>query len=643
MHVDGKKSSSVYKCSIKVKMPNTKRCKYQHHPKALIFVLIKLMMKNLFCWLLCCLVSLSVLSQHVRYEFSAPNAIHHEAEITVLADGLTGSSAIFRMSRSSPGRYAKHEFGKNVYNVMAYNAAGKPLKVEKDDADVYRVTGHKGTVRLTYTLYGDYADGTYASIDRSGYHLNMPASFIWVKGLEAAPITIQFAVPVTNWKIATQLKPTSDPLTFTAPNLQYFMDAPTKIGNLHWREWTVINTDNKPYKFRLALEAEGTEALIDTFTEKVKQIVIAAKNVFGELPSYDFGTYTFIASINPFVHGDGMEHRNSTMITLPANFDGSNDLLGVFAHEFFHCWNVERIRPKSLEPFNFEKSNMSEAMWVAEGFTQYYGSLLQVRAGVLSDSDFLSNMSGLINAKNNTPGGQLYTPIENSQRAVFVDAGVSIDRTNYVNMFTSYYSYGGAIALALDLELRSRFNKSQDDVMKELWKKHGKPEIPYTLPDVQNALAAVTNTSYANDFLKKYVYGHELIDYKKLFAAAGYFIVPVNAGKASFGRVSFDSTANVLTISRNTILNTPLYNAGLDIDDIIVELDGRKIKGVTAVDAIICKHKIGDKIAVTYLHHDKPTKTTITLKEDPWIKIEKIAEGITDKQQQLSKQWMKGN
>lgn len=599
-------------------------------------------MRNFSFGLLACLFSFSATSQHIRYQFAAPNAVHHEAEITVIADGLTGSSAIFRMSRSSPGRYAKHEFGKNVYNVAAYNAAGKPLKVNKDDADVYRVTGHKGTVKLTYTLYGNYADGTYASIDISGFHLNMPASFMWVKGQENSPITIQFSVPVATWKIATQLKPTADPRTFTAPNLQYFMDAPTKVGNLHIREWTVTNTDNKPLKFRLALDAEGREALIDSFTEKVKRIVIAAKNVFGEYAAYDYGTYTFIASINPSVYGDGMEHRNSTMITIPTDFDGSDDLLGVFAHEFFHSWNVERIRPKSLEPFNFEKSNMSEALWVAEGFTQYYGSLIQARAGLLSDSGFVDDLSRLVNAKTNTPAGQLYNPIENSQRAVFVDAGVSIDRTNYLNMFTSYYSYGGAIALALDLELRARFNKSQDDVMRELWKKHGKTEIPYTIPDVQSALATVTNTAYANIFFKKYVYGHDAIDYKKLFAAAGYSISPANAGKASLGRISFDSTENGLAISKNTIRNTPLYNAGLDVDDIIIELDGKRPKGTGDVNDIISNHKIGDKIAATYLHRKNEIKTTITLTEDPWIKIEKTP-GSTEKQQALSKQWMKGH
>ncbi|MGI8636716.1 MAG: PDZ domain-containing protein, partial [Segetibacter sp.] len=340
---------------------------------------------------------------------------------------------------------------------------------------------------------------------------------------------------------------------------------------------------------------------------------------------------------------DGMEHRNSTMITIPADFDGSDDLLGVFAHEFFHCWNVERIRPKSLEPFNFEKSNMSEALWVAEGFTQYYGSLLRARAGLLSDSDFISNMAGLVNAKSHTPGGIFYTPIENSQRAVFVDAGVSVDRTNYPNMYTSYYTYGGAIALALDLELRNRFNKTQDDVMRELWKKHGKSEIPYTLSDVQKALATVTNAAYAADFFTKYVHGHEPIDYKNLFSAAGYSLCPVNPGKPSLGRIGLDSTENGVIIIRNTIRNTPLYNAGLDVADVIVNIDGKKPTGPSdIINNIVSKHKTGDKLPVTYLHHQNTMTTTLTLSDDPYIKIEKQS-SAEDAKQQFRKQWYGSN
>lgn len=599
-------------------------------------------MKHLTAWLAATALSLSVMAQHIRYQFSAPNAVHHEAEISITAEGLPSTPALFRMSRSSPGRYATHEFGKNVYNVMAYDEAGKPLKLEKTEGDVYKVSGHKGTVKVTYTLFANYADGTYSDVDITGYHLNMPATFMWVKGMEKAPISLQFFTPDKNWKIATQLKPTSDPSAFTAPGLQYFMDAPTKVGNLHWREWKVTNPNNEQYTFRLALDADAPEALIDNFTEKLKRVVAAGQAVYGEFPAYDFGTYTFIASINPYVErGDGMEHRNSTMITLKRNFDGSDALLSVFAHEFFHCWNVERIRPKSLEPFNFKKSNMSEALWVAEGFTHYYGDVLLVRAGLLSYNQFQSENSKLVNGIN-TPGAQMYTPIENSQRAVFVDAGVSFDRTNYPNMYTSYYTYGGAIALALDLELRARFNRSLDDVMRELWKKFGKAEIPYTLDGVQNALAAATgDAAYATDFFKQHVYSVEAFNYKKLLEPAGYTLQQTNRG-AWLGDIALRTEDNELIVAKNTVRNTPLYTAGVDIDDVIIELDGKKLQQPQDISNILKQHKPGERIPLIYRHRNNTINKQIVLAENPLIEIVPKEGQVNSNQQAFRVKWMGG-
>ncbi len=598
-------------------------------------------MKHLTAWLIATSLSLSVIAQHISYQFTAPNAVHHEAEISITADGLPPTPALVRMSRSSPGRYATHEFGKNVYNVMAYDATGKALKVEKTEGDVYKISEHKGTVKVTYTLFANYADGTYSDVDVVGYHLNMPATFMWVKGMEKASISLLFSAPDKNWKVATQLKPTSDPFAFSAPDLQYFMDAPTKVTNMHWREWKVANPDNKQYTFRLALDAEAPEALVDNFTEKLKRVVTAGQAVYGELPAYDYGTYTFIASINPYVaRGDGMEHRNSTMITLKRDFDGSNELLGVFAHEFFHCWNVERIRPKSLEPFNFERSNMSEALWVAEGFTHYYGDVLLVRAGLLSYDQFQFENSKLVNAVS-TPGVQMYTPVENSQRAVFVDAGVSFDRTNYPNMYTSYYTYGGAIALALDLELRARFNKSLDDVMRELWRKFGKAEVPYTLDDVRNALAAVAgNSAYATTFFKEHVYGHQSFDYKKLLEPAGYTLQHTNSG-AWPGEIAFKTEENQLIVANNTIRNTPLYIAGIDIDDVIIEFDGKKVHQVQDITDVLRHHKQGEKISIVYAHRNNVINTQITLTENPAVRIVAIVEGKTNSEVQAFRvKWM---
>jgi predicted metalloprotease with PDZ domain len=599
-------------------------------------------MRRLSIWLIASLSSLTVLAQHVRYEFAAPNAVHHEAEISVTADGLPSAPALFRMSRSSPGRYATHEFGKNVYNVKAFDASGKNLQIEKVEGDLYKISGHKGVVKVTYTLFGNYADGTYSNIDITGYHLNIPATFMWVKGLEKAPITIRFTTLNNNWKIATQLAPTSDPLTFTAPDLQYFMDSPIKIGDLHMREWKVSNPDNRQFTFRLALEADATEDAVDAFTEKLKKIVLEGQAVYGELPNYDYETYTFLASINPYVHRDGMEHRNSTMITQSTVFDGSDRLLSVFAHEFFHCWNVERIRPKSIEPFNFEKANMSEALWVAEGFTHYYGDVLLVRAGLLSYDQFQFENSKLVNAKLNTPGAQLYTPIESSQRAVFTDAGVSIDRTNYPNMFTSYYPYGGSVALALDLELRSRYNKSLDDVMGEMWKKHGKTEKPYVLDDVQNAIATVTSDkAYAANFFATYVYHPSMFDYKKLLAPANYTLTNAQPGRAWIGDVEVLITKdNKIVVNSNTIRNTPLYDAGVDFGDALLTIEGKQLQSTDDIANILAQHKPGDEIKLTYSHRDSLVEKTIVLKENPMLQIVPIKSNPTKEQETFRQHWM---
>ncbi|MDR3713672.1 MAG: PDZ domain-containing protein [Puia sp.] len=561
-------------------------------------------------------------AQRINYIVSFPNLSHHEARIQLIVTDLNTRSTVFRMSRSSPGRYATHEFGKNVYDVQAFDEQGKPLPLSRQDGDVYEVSRHGSYVRIEYTLYGNYSDGTYAGIDPTAIHLNMPAAFMWAKGLDNAQILIHFNIPDEfHWSIATQLKPTDNPWTFYAPGLQYFMDCPTRIGNLRFRKWEVRNPDGKNYSFRIAFDAAGSDSLLDAFSGKVGKIVDQARAVYGETPAYDFGTYTFLASINPYVHGDGMEHRNSTMISLGEAFTGSDEETGVFAHEFFHCWNVERIRPKTLEPFNFEKSNMSGELWFAEGFTQYYGELLAHRAGLSSDSDWLHDISALINTKLNTPGATGYSPIEASREAVFTDAGVSVDKTNYPNHFASYYPYGASIALALDLQLRSNYHKTLDDLMRAAWKKYGKTEQPYTIPGLQGLLNDLTgDPGFAKEFFAKYVYGHEPIDYSILLVKAGYLLRKAREGRAWIGNTPF-SDKKGLVITRNTMRKTPLYDAGLDIDDQITKLGDRPIHTNDDLITALAAHTPGEKLDIVYLHREEEKTATIVLKEDPALEV----------------------
>jgi predicted metalloprotease with PDZ domain len=285
------------------------------------------------------------------------------------------------MSRSSPGRYATHEFGKNIYDIHAYNTDGKEIAINQIDGDVFEIPEHQNSVKISYTLFGNWVDGTYAGIDSKHAHLNIPASFLWSPQHQNQAIAVKFILP-TNWKIATQLKEENG--FYTAPNLQYFMDSPVELSNYDLKTWEVANKDGLRQQINLVYHGKTEQETLNDFESKVKLIVNEAQGVFGELPKFDFGKYQFLIDVLPTNAGDGMEHRNSTIITNKGeSLEKSGErILGTVAHEFFHAWNVERIRPKTLEPFNFEKSNMSNGLWFAEGFTQYYGNLILTRAKI---------------------------------------------------------------------------------------------------------------------------------------------------------------------------------------------------------------------------------------------------------------------
>jgi predicted metalloprotease with PDZ domain len=597
-------------------------------------------MKRIYFLFLAFFVLNDVIAQKLSYQVSFPNIVHHEGLFELTVTGAKQNNLIFRMSRSSPGRYATHEYGKNVYDVKAFDRTGAPVVVRRVDGDVYEVANKSGFVKVQYFLYANHADGTYAGIDPGGVHLNIPAAFMWVKGLENAPVEVRFLLPTEkrNWTIATQLFPTTDAYTFTAPNFQYFMDSPVKIGVLKMLNWKV---DPAPYNFQLALEAEGSDSLATMFMNKVKKMTAEAKEVFKEFPAFENNQYTFLTSINPYVKSDGMEHRNSTVIHLPTTFTGGSNLLGVFSHEFFHAWNVERIRPKSLEPFNYEKSNMSPDLWFAEGFTQYYGDLILERAGFVSAEDYCRTLASLVNTKENTAGAKRLSPADASCMAVFVDAGVAVDKTNYPNTFTSYYPYGAAIALALDLELRVR-NRTLDDFMQALWKKHGKTEIPYTIPDLQVILEQVSGDQvFAKSFFEKYVYGRESFDYGTLLNRAGMNLKKQFAGQAWLGDVRWSEGQPV--IASNTIMGTPLYAAGLDIGDQILSLDGKPVVSVAAISDILAAHKPGDQISLEYKHRSETKMTLVTLGENPRFVLElneKVNLPVTEEMLKFRKLWL---
>ena len=581
----------------------------------------------------------------VDYEISFPNTAHHQAQVTVRYTRLPARPLELRMSRSSPGRYALHEFAKNVYDVKAFDAAGRRLPIHRPNEHQWNVSGHQGAVRVTYTLYADRVDGTYSAVDRTHAHLNMPATFMFARHTFDRPVRVRFHLPAgSNWKIATQLRPTSEPTVFSAPNLQYFFDSPTELSNHAVRTWTVRNGQRED-TIRLAVHHTGTDAEIDGYAEQVGKVVREQQAVFGRLPDYDFGKYTFIADYLPWANGDGMEHRNSTILTSSSTLaQNARGLLGTVSHEFFHAWNVERIRPRSLEPFDFERANMSGELWFAEGFTSYYGPLALARAGVSTLDDYARAIAAGVNTVLTAPGRDYFSPVEMSMQAPFVDAATSIDPTNRANTFISYYTYGAAIALGLDLLLRTEKEASLDEFMRAMWARYVRTETPYTLDDWRRTLGQlVRDQPWADQFFNRHIAGRQPLDYGSLLARAGLQLRKPWAGFSSFGSVDFANDTSRLVIACNTLVGTPLYTAGLDRGDRIISLDGKAVSRPADVDAIVEAHKPGDQLVVVSESRGQQHTAALTLGERGGYEIvanEKVGLPVTDEMKALRAAWL---
>jgi predicted metalloprotease with PDZ domain len=561
------------------------------------------------------LLSALTFGQTNTYNVSFENPVHHEAFININFPNLRNNNLTVMMSRSSPGRYALHEFAKNVYNLKATNSKGEILKVDRPDPYSWEIKGHDGTVNLSYTLFANRADGTYSQVDDTHAHLNIPATFMYAKDLEHRPIEINFNIPPhLNWKIATQLKEI-DPDTYYAPDLYYFMDSPIEISDFDLRDFEINGQI-----IRFALHHQGNEEDFNQYFEQVKQVVEQEKMVFGELPNYDYSKYTFLACYMPNVSGDGMEHRNSTVLTDVTSLanGGMKENIGTVSHEFLHSWNVERIRPSSLEPFDFSKANMSGSLWFAEGFTSYYTNLILCRAQIISPEEYVESLNKNFNYVWNSPARANFNSVEMSYQAPFVDAAASIDPVNRENAFISYYSYGSVLGLALDLSLREK-GRTLDDFMKLMWLTYGKTEISYTLQDLQKTLGTFAGETFASHFFNNYIFKSEIPDYQKLFDLVGLSIIQKKT-KPYFGAPLKD-VENTVVISGNPNKNSPAYNALLSNGDELKSIDTTVLSNLDDWNAIVKNKRPGDTVEIRYLRNGIEKKTSLTFSEDQTYSI----------------------
>ena len=512
----------------------------------------------------------------------------------------------------TPGSYLVREFERHVQDFAASDVNSKrSLKWSKVNKNTWRIQA--GGVREFLVVYRVYANEmsvrTNELNDRHAFW-NNAALLMYVDGHLNAPSTLRVEAP-PGWKVATGLPAVAggEQNTFRAENFDVLYDSPFEVGTFKTLAFEV-----KGIPHRIVIEGEGNYDA-ERMRRDVQRIVEVEAEMMGEIPYRD---YTFILNLRPS-GGGGLEHLNSTaLIHTRFGFQTVSDyrdFLSLVAHEFFHLWNVKRIRPDALGPFDYTKENYTKLLWVAEGFTSYYEKIFLRRAGLISTTDFLTLTAKDIQDLQNTPGRLVMSAEEAS-----FDAWVKYYRTdeNSVNSQISYYDKGALLGMLLDLIIRQRSNgaRSIDDVMRHLYTEYYKKGRNYTPEDFQRACELSAGSSL-EDFFKRYVRGRDELDYNAALSGIGLRLDTTGASlptppveRAYLGaRLKQDNDRLMIT---RVYAGGPAYDQGLNTDDQIVALDGIRVKE-ESFNARLAEKRPGDTVTLTLFRLDELRTLTIKL------------------------------
>ncbi len=568
----------------------------------------------------------------VEYELGMSQPHSHYFEVSVnIHDVQTLSTARSEnyvevsMPVWTPGSYLEREYAKNVEGFEAY-AGKKALVWEKISKNTWKIqTQGAESIRLSYKVYAFELTVRNAYLDDSHGYFNGAAVFMYVPELANKKSHLTIIPHESFSKVSIEL-PEIGKNKFEVENFDLLVDSPGEVGNHEVLEFEAAGVKHRIANYsNVKLEYDKQKLISD-----YKKVVEGALSVVGEHPCK---SYLFIIHHLPGI-GGGLEHLNSTTChTTPNAYkteSGYRSFMGLLAHEYFHLWNVKRIRPFALGPFDYGKENYTHMLWVSEGFTSFYQNDIVRRAGLTSEEQFLNTLSSSISSIENTPGNKVQSVAESSW-----DAWIKYYRPNENsdNSTVSYYTKGGVIANILNLIIlkETRANKSLDDVFRYLWDEYyKKSDRGYTDEEFRKACERVAGVSLKS-FFEKHIYDTETIDYARYFAYAGLKIADEKAGENPpyFGVRLRPGGAVVTRVEKGS----GAYENGIYVNDEIISIDGKDFEGVAQFTQ---GKKIGDSILVKVKRSGQYREYTIPLKRNPEIKYAlKKADKLTSEEQKI--------
>ena len=545
----------------------------------------------------------------VHYSLGLSEPWTHLFEVEITFGNLPGNDSTLELSLPvwRSGRYVLFDFASGIEQFEAFSPNDGLFDWNKIDKSTWRIKTRGPNAIVRYKVYAnEFSSRTRGLNDEHGY-VNGSSVFMYSEKYRNTGVTLK-VTPYKDWKVTTGLERISDTtFLYRAPGYDDLIDCPLEIGT---QTDLPFEIENKMHVLSIAGDVHwDTTTVIDG----LRRIVQASKKFWGDLP-YD--RYYFLLHALPNASG-ATEHMNSTTIDVhPFSFGEPEGYTGFFStavHEFFHTWNVKRLRPKGMDPYSWQQENYYEELWIAEGGTSYYGGILLLRAGLKTPAEYITDLPKAVKDDRQRPGNLQQSLVECS-----FDAWTKFwkDNEQSFNSESNYYGKGANVCLLLDLEIRhqTKNKHSLDDVFRDLYKRFPLGSGGYTVDDFQRSAEAQGSGSLAS-FFDNYIRGVHPLPWEETFLYAGLELSPDGPTEKPFLGITASDRGNIPQITR-VVKGSCAYDAGLNAGDELVALNGSKVRA-SDVNKRIKQMKAGDTVTVTVFRENLLRNFSFSLRNAP--------------------------
>ena len=554
--------------------------------------------------------SVAAQQEPIRYTLSFADAAHHYVDVEAVYPAAGRAEIDLMMPVWTPGSYLVREYARNVEALTAVAPDGRALEAERTSKNHWRVrTGGASDIRVRYRVYSHEMGVRTNWVESRFAHLAGAGTFVTDAGGMARPHLVELKLPDA-WKTAISgLREGDRPHTFAAPDFDRLVDSPIVAGNPAVHAFRVAG---KPHYLVNVNEPKFWD--VEHSVADVQKIVEQNLEMWGELP-YD--KYVFLNVLTET--GGGLEHLNSTTLMTSRWATSTRrrylGWLGLVSHEYFHLWNVKRLRPVELGPFDYDRENYTKSLWISEGLTDYYGNLIVRRAGLASDEEYLQALSNDIRQLQTTPG-RLVRPVESAS----FDAWIKEYRPdeNSPNVAISYYTKGAVVGFVMDARIRraTAGRRSLDDVMREAYKRFSGAR-GFTPADFRRTVSDVAGVDLS-DWLRRVLETTEELDYTEALDWFGLQFTagaPRRAGPPSWQGLRLRNNDSRMIVTE-VLRGTPAYASGINVDDEIIALEDYRVRA-DQWDSRVETLKPGETVSVLVARRDELMRFPITLESPP--------------------------